>query len=62
MARPLTRKQTAELADVLQALLDRVEEGDLVASIDAIRRIEGAKKALKVVLGESDVSELDVPE
>ena len=62
MARPLTRIQTAELANVLQALLDRAQKGDLIASNASLRRIEGAVKALQIVLGEAELSELEMTE
>jgi hypothetical protein len=61
MATPLTRTETATLAEVLQALLDRVEEGDLRSTAGTVQRIEGAIKALEIVLGEAELSELEVP-
>ena len=60
MASPLTRSQTAALAKDLQALLDRVKPGDLEASTGMMLRIEGAVKALQIVLGEGEVEELDI--
>src|ERR1039458_1436534 len=60
MASPLTRSQTAALAKDLQALLDRVKPGDLEASAGMMLRIEGAVKALQIVLGEAEVKELDI--
>ena len=58
MAKPLTRSQTVALAKDLQALLDRLKDRDLEASTGMLPRIEGAVKALQIVLGEADPSEL----
>lgn len=58
MAKPLTRSQTAALANDLQVLLDRLKDHDLEASTGMLLRIEGAVKALQIVLGEVDPSEL----
>jgi hypothetical protein len=58
MAKPLTRSQTVALAKDLQVLLDRLKDHDLEASTGMLLRIEGAVKALQIVLGEADPSEL----
>ncbi len=58
MAKPLTRSQTAALARDLQTLLDRLRDQDLEGSTGMMLRIEGAVKALQIVLGEADPSEL----
>jgi hypothetical protein len=58
MASPLTRSQTAALAKDLQALLHQLDEGDLEASTGMMLRIEGAVKALQIVLGEANRSDL----
>jgi hypothetical protein len=58
MAKPLTKSQTEALAKDLQALLNRLKDGDLEASTGMMLRIEGAVKALQIVLGEADPSEL----
>jgi hypothetical protein len=42
----------------LQELLDRLLLGDLDASNGMLLRIEGAVKALQIVLGEADRSDL----
>lgn len=60
MASPLTRSQTAALAKDFQALLDQVKQGDFEASTGMMLRIEGAVKALQIVLGEAEVHELDI--
>jgi hypothetical protein len=57
MAKPLTRSQTVALAKDLQALLDRLKDHDLETSTGMLLRIEGAVKALQIVLGEADPSE-----
>lgn len=58
MAQPLTREQTKALMEDLQELLDRLLLGDLDASNGMLLRIEGAVKALQIVLGEADRSDL----
>jgi hypothetical protein len=58
MAKPLTRSQTAALAKNLQELLDGSMKGNLEASAGMLLRIEGAVKALQIVLGEADASDL----
>jgi predicted trehalose synthase len=58
MATPLTRSQTAALTRDLQALLERLKDRELEASTGILLRIEGAVKALQIVLGEADLTEL----
>jgi hypothetical protein len=58
MSKPLTRSQTEALAKDLQALLDRLNDGDFDASVGMLLRIEGAVKALQIILGEADSTDL----
>ena len=58
MAKPLTRSQTVALVKDLEELLDRSRRGDFEASAGTLLRLEGAVKALKIVLGEADPTEL----
>lgn len=58
MGSPLTRSETKALARDLQALLERLQEGDLEASTGMFIRIEGAVKAIQVVLAEAEPSDL----
>ena len=58
MARPLTRLETTRLVRELQSLLNLIEIGELDASSGMVHRIEGAIKALQVVLGEAEESDL----
>jgi hypothetical protein len=60
MGSPLTRNQTADLAKDLQALLDQVKQGDFEVTAGMMLRIEGAVKALQIVLGEANVGELNI--
>ena len=57
MAQPLTREQTKALIEDLQELLNRIRLGDLDSSSGMFLRIEGAVKALEIVLGEADRSD-----
>jgi hypothetical protein len=58
MAKPLTKSQTHALVKDLRELLDRSKKGELEASAGTLLRLEGAVKALEIVLGESDPSSL----
>ena len=48
---PLTRPEVAALAADLRTMLDRIEAGDLDASVSMRHRIEGAIAVLDVVQG-----------
>jgi hypothetical protein len=56
MATALTRKQITALAAELRTMLDKVEAGDLDATISMRNRIEGALTVLDMVLGHSPES------
>ena len=58
MAQPLTKKQTKALTEDLQELLDLLRMSRLDASSGMVLRIEGAVKALQIVLGEAERSDL----
>lgn len=58
MPSPLTRMETLKLIEDLQELLDRLRRGDFEASSGMVLRIEGAVKALEIVLGQADASDL----
>ena len=57
MPSPLTRMETLKLIEDLQELLDRLRRGDFEASSGMVLRIEGAVKALEIVLGQADASD-----
>jgi hypothetical protein len=52
MPRRLSNQETRKLADDLAGLLDRIQAGELDASIAMTYRVEGALTALQAVLGE----------
>lgn len=58
MASPLTRNEIRALIDDLEELLSQLQRGELDASNGMLLRIEGAVKALQIVLGEADRSDL----
>ena len=55
---PLTRNETKALVRDLQELLERLRASDFDASAGMLLRIEGAVKALQIVLGDADRSDL----
>jgi len=57
MPSPLTQVETLKLIEDLQELLDRLRRGDFEASSGMVLRIEGAVKALEIVLGQADPSD-----
>ena len=61
MATTLTRKQITALAAELRTMLDKIEAGDLDATISMRHRIQGAVIALDVVLGRSSRISFDLP-
>ena len=61
MATTLTQKQITALAAELRTMLDKIEAGDLDATISMRHRIQGALTALDVVLGQSSRISFDLP-
>ena len=61
MATTLTRKQITALATELRTMLDKIEAGDLDATISMRHRIQGAVTALDAVLGRSSRISFDLP-
>jgi len=59
MATTLTRMQITALAAELRTMLDKIEAGDLDATISMRHRIEGSLTVLDMVLGHSPESILD---
>lgn len=60
MATTLTRKQITALAAELRTILDKIEEGDLVATASMVHRIQGASVVLDAVLGRSPLADFDL--
>lgn len=60
MAKPFTRTQVEALVSDLQRLMDQVDAGDLDATIAMRHRIEGAVSALKVALGEAELTAIEI--
>jgi hypothetical protein len=60
MTRPLTKPEIKSLAADMVLLLSKVESEELKASLATRMRIEGAITALRVVLGDSEPTALDI--
>jgi hypothetical protein len=54
----LNRNEIEKLIEDLQELLDRIRQGEFDSSSGMLLRIEGAVKALEIVLGDADPSDL----
>lgn len=61
MSKPLSRAETAALAEDLRAILADLEAGELKGSAATRHRIEGALAALQVALGKSPRTVLGLP-
>lgn len=58
MPSPLDRNEIEKLIEDLQELLDRIRQGEFDSSSGMLLRIEGAVKALEVVIGQVDPSDI----